>query len=158
LRKLTEQRLAKFGNTIFHLEPNVKEAPGGLRDFHASAWIRYLACGANEPMGPEAAEHRTALKAAGFVSEVRCFLHYANGRNDNTLTYELQLAAAERSLGTADGQTGNRCGVDAVVLSKCPNTAAPAATMFKPQAVGRANFVAEAANHRWAGKYAIESW
>jgi len=106
LRKLTEQRLAKFGNTIFHLEPNVKEAPGGLRDFHASAWIRYLACGANEPMGPEAAEHRTALKAAEFVSEVRCFLHYANGRNDNTLTYELQLAAAERSLGTADGQTG----------------------------------------------------
>src|SRR3989442_1703278 len=29
LRKLTEQRLAKFGNTIFHLEPNVKEEPGG---------------------------------------------------------------------------------------------------------------------------------
>ncbi len=30
-------------------------------------------------------------------------LHYSNGRNDNTLTYELQTAAAERSLGVASG-------------------------------------------------------
>src|SRR5882672_890486 len=105
LRKLTEQRLAKFGNTIFHLEPNVKEAPGGLRDFHASAWLRYLSSDGSELLGAEAAEHRTALVAAEFVSEVRCFLHYANGRNDNILTYELQGAAAERSLGLVDGQT-----------------------------------------------------
>jgi [protein-PII] uridylyltransferase len=37
LTKLTNRRLAKYGNTIFHLEPNVKDSPGGLRDFHASA-------------------------------------------------------------------------------------------------------------------------
>jgi [protein-PII] uridylyltransferase len=33
------------------------------------------------------------------MSEIRCFLHYSNGRNDNTLTYELQADAAARSLG-----------------------------------------------------------
>src|SRR5947208_926952 len=35
LHKLTRERLARYGNTIFHLEPNVKEAPGGLRDYQA---------------------------------------------------------------------------------------------------------------------------
>ena len=30
-------------------------------------------------------------------------MHYSNGRNDNTLTYELQAAAAARSLGIAEG-------------------------------------------------------
>src|SRR6266571_2094385 len=33
LHRLTKERLARYGNTIFHLEPNVKEAPGGLRDY-----------------------------------------------------------------------------------------------------------------------------
>jgi [protein-PII] uridylyltransferase len=106
LRKLTEQRLAKFGNTIFHLEPNIKEAPGGLRDFHASAWIRYLASGSGEICGAEAAEHQLALRSAAFVSDVRCFLHYANGRNDNTLTYELQSAASDQSLGLQEAAKG----------------------------------------------------
>ena len=37
LQRLTRERLARYGNTIFHLEPNVKEAPGGLRDYHTTA-------------------------------------------------------------------------------------------------------------------------
>ena len=36
VQRLTRERLARYGNTIFHLEPNVKEAPGGLRDYHAT--------------------------------------------------------------------------------------------------------------------------
>ena len=28
LQRLTRERLVRYGNTIFHLEPNVKEAPG----------------------------------------------------------------------------------------------------------------------------------
>src|SRR3984893_3006119 len=43
LQRLTRERLARYGNTIFHLEPNVKEAPGGLRDFHSTLWMRQLA-------------------------------------------------------------------------------------------------------------------
>ena len=33
------ERHARFGGSIFILEPNVKEGEGGLRDFHAARWI-----------------------------------------------------------------------------------------------------------------------
>ncbi len=103
LTKLTKRRLAKYGNTIFHLEPNVKESPGGLRDFHASAWMRQVAGRTSEIRGVDIVERDMALDAVDFISQVRCFLHYQNGRNDNTLTYELQTIAADQSLGAKDG-------------------------------------------------------
>ena len=96
LTKLTKRRLAKYGNTIFHLEPNVKDSPGGLRDFHASAWMRQVAGRTSEIRGADIVERDMALNAVDFISQVRCFLHYQNGRNDNTLTYELQTIAAEQ--------------------------------------------------------------
>src|SRR6202140_4805489 len=102
LHKLTKERLARYGNTIFHLEPNVKDAPGGLRDYQASAWLRQIGGEKKEPLSSSAAEDELASGAVDFLSAIRCFLHYSNPRNDNTLTYELQAAAAERSLGVAD--------------------------------------------------------
>jgi len=103
LHKLTKDRLARYGNTIFHLEPNVKEAPGGLRDYQAAVWLRQIAGERKELLNSSAAEEELASGAVDFLSAIRCFLHYSNARNDNTLTYELQAAAAERSLGVADG-------------------------------------------------------
>jgi [protein-PII] uridylyltransferase len=103
VQKLTNERLARYGNTIYHLEPNVKEAPGGLRDYHAGAWLRQIGSEKSEMRGASAAEEDLAAKAVDFLSAIRCFLHYGNGRNDNTLTYELQTAAAQRSLGVANG-------------------------------------------------------
>ena len=102
LHNLTKERLARYGNTIFHLEPNVKEAPGGLRDYQAAIWLRQIAGERKELLNSSAAEEELASGAVDFLSAIRCFLHYNNGRNDNTLTYELQAAAAERSLGVAD--------------------------------------------------------
>ena len=32
LAEVTRERHAKYGMTLYHLEPNLKEAPGGLRD------------------------------------------------------------------------------------------------------------------------------
>src|SRR6202790_728038 len=103
LHKLTKERLSRYGNTIFHLEPNVKEARGGLRDFQAAVWLRQVAGEKREILNSSAVEDELASGAVDFHSAIRCFLHYSNGRNDNTLTYELQAAAAERSLGVADG-------------------------------------------------------
>src|ERR1700682_2982329 len=97
LHKLTKERLARYGNTIFHLEPNVKDAPGGLRDYQASAWLRQIGGEKKEPLSSSAAEEELASGAVDFLSAIRCFLHYSNARNDNTLTYELQAGAAERS-------------------------------------------------------------
>src|SRR5580658_3958327 len=106
LHKLTKDRLNRYGNTIFHLEPNVKDAPGGLRDYQAAAWLRQISEN-KQSLNITAAEEDLASGAVDFLSAIRCFLHYANGRNDNTLTYELQAAAAERSLGVSDGESRN---------------------------------------------------
>jgi [protein-PII] uridylyltransferase len=103
LTKLTKERHARYGNTIYHLEPNVKDAPGGLRDYQAAAWLRQIANGQKDGWKNSAGEEELAAYAVDFLSAIRCFLHYSNGRNDNTLTYELQTAAAERSLGVAHG-------------------------------------------------------
>jgi [protein-PII] uridylyltransferase len=101
LHKLTRERLARYGNTIFHLEPNVKESPGGLRDYQAAAWLRQIS--EDRHRGVTAAEEELATGAVDFLSAIRCFLHYANGRNDNTLTYELQAEAAAKALAVRDG-------------------------------------------------------
>jgi [protein-PII] uridylyltransferase len=103
LNKLTKERLARYGATIFHLEPNVKDAPGGLRDFQATVWLGQITGEKSAPGKGAANEEELTLNAVNFLSAIRCFLHYRNGRNDNTLTYELQAEAAERSLGIADG-------------------------------------------------------
>ena len=100
--KLTKERHARYGNTIYHLEPNVKDAPGGLRDYQAASWLRQIAGEQRAGWNSSAAEEELSIVAVDFLSAIRCFLHYSNRRNDNTLTYELQTAAAERSLGIAE--------------------------------------------------------
>ena len=103
LQKLTQERLARYGDTIYHLEPNVKEAPGGLRDYQAGTWLRQIVGEKKELRGATVADEELAANAVDFLSAIRCFLHYSNGRNDNTLTYELQTAASERLLGFGNG-------------------------------------------------------
>jgi len=107
LQRLTRERLSRYGNTIFHLEPNVKEAPGGLRDYHATLWMRQLAGDRLDPRISPLNEDELTRNAVEFLSAIRCFLHYANARNDNTLTYELQAEAAEHSLGIDDNLRRN---------------------------------------------------
>ncbi len=43
LSDLTRARYNKFGNTVFHLEPNVKDGPGGLRDYSLACWLALIA-------------------------------------------------------------------------------------------------------------------
>jgi [protein-PII] uridylyltransferase len=103
LHRLTRERLTRYGNTIFHLEPNVKESPGGMRDYQATYWLSQIVDEKRGVRNITAAEEELSDTAVDFLSAIRCFLHYSNGRNDNTLTYELQAAAAERALGIGDG-------------------------------------------------------
>ncbi|HYL85183.1 MAG TPA: [protein-PII] uridylyltransferase [Candidatus Angelobacter sp.] len=103
LHRLTRERLTRYGNTIFHLEPNVKESPGGMRDYQATYWLSQIVDEKRGIRNITAAEEELSDSAVDFLSAIRCFLHYSNGRNDNTLTYELQAAAAERALGIGDG-------------------------------------------------------
>jgi [protein-PII] uridylyltransferase len=107
LHRLTKERLARYGNTIFHLEPNVKEAPGGLRDYQAAFWLRQILGDRPDLRGSTAADEEMAADAVEFQSAIRCLLHYSNARNDNTLTYEMQEEAAKRSLAVRDGIARN---------------------------------------------------
>src|SRR5450432_1037003 len=113
LHRLTKDRLSRYGNTIYHLEPNVKESPGGLRDYQATVWLQMIRGESKDARTAITTEDELVVKAVDFLSEIRCFLHYSNGRNDNTLTYELQAAAAARSLGIAEGPTKDKAAVPA---------------------------------------------
>ncbi len=105
LAEMARARHAKYGNTIFHVEPNVKECPGGLRDYHLAQWLTLLnSIHANKAWPPSAADdfygtHDEPESAYDFLSAVRCFLHYRSGRDDNTLDWHAQDEAAARSIG-----------------------------------------------------------
>jgi [protein-PII] uridylyltransferase len=104
LADMTRQRHAKYGDTIFHLEPDIKEAPGGLRDYHVCRWLgrisglaRRKAWGAPEDLWP--APGRAEIAAAfEFLCATRCFLHYFRERDDNQLSYECQDLACARGI------------------------------------------------------------
>ncbi len=109
LTSLARTRHEKYGQTIFHLEPNIKDGPGGLRDYQVACWMAQI-----EEMGrsrewkdPEellpAPLRSDAVNAIDFLDAVRCFLHYRQGRDLNGLTYELQSDAASAGIGLQGG-------------------------------------------------------
>lgn len=95
LAELSRTRYAKYNDTVFHLEPNVKETPGGLRDWHLLHWLGLL-MPQNEAIRESAASLRGAVE---FLSRLRCFLHFQNGRDSNLLTFDLQETAAGQLAG-----------------------------------------------------------
>ncbi len=93
LLDVTRTRHTKYGDTLFHLEPNLKECPGGLRDAHVCAWLARLAETPPPPSPPEFSEARE------FLLLVRVFLHLRHGRDDNTLDWQTQDEAAAAPVG-----------------------------------------------------------
>ncbi|HEX5410738.1 MAG TPA: [protein-PII] uridylyltransferase [Terriglobia bacterium] len=107
---MTRERHHKYGNTIFHLEPNIKEAPGGFRDLHVIRWLKTISELATSGRWKSAAETSSSRSAAAagealqFLATTRCFLHYRLERDDNRLSYELQEEAAARGIGISIGR------------------------------------------------------
>ena len=105
LTGLAYARHQKYGQTIFHLEPNIKDGPGGLRDFQVACWLAQIAemKRSREWKDPvdllPLALRADAVKAIDFLDAVRCYLHYGQGRDLNVLTYELQAQAAASGIG-----------------------------------------------------------
>jgi [protein-PII] uridylyltransferase len=103
-------RHRKFGNTVFHLEPNVKESPGGLRDYNLVGWLSLIAAMGRTHGWPD----RDSLlpeplrgpfgSALTFLADIRCYLHIRNGRDENMLTWEAQDEAAAKGIGTEAAQ------------------------------------------------------
>ena len=104
----TQSRHDKFGRTIFHLEPNIKEVPGGVRDFNVACWLSLLATMEGGGPWPEGSPTKPELvDSLNFLMSTRTFLHWRAGRDDNTLSWEAQDQAAARSIGSTNGAIGN---------------------------------------------------
>ena len=105
LTGLARSRHEKYGQTIFHLEPNIKDGPGGLRDYQVACWLAQIAEMKRSREWKDATDllplplRSDAINAIDFLDAVRCFLHYQQGRDLNGLTYEMQSEAASKGIG-----------------------------------------------------------
>jgi [protein-PII] uridylyltransferase len=105
LAEIARARHAKYGNTIFHLEPNIKECPGGLRDYHLAQWLSLLNTLRETKAWPKSGgnslygTHNEREYAFDFLAAARCFLHYRYKRDNNTLDWHAQDEAAAQSIG-----------------------------------------------------------
>jgi len=107
LADLTRTRHTKFGETVFHLEPNVKDGPGGLRDYNVASWLNFISPhghprgSAHETPGALPSARLRSHQALDFLMSARCFLHYLHKRDNNVLAWESQDEAAGRKIGAS---------------------------------------------------------
>ena len=101
-------RFARYGQSVFLLEPHVKEGKGGLRDWHWLGWIAKLE---RELRGDydlllsglvEPDHYRDLVAAHEFLLRVRVQLHLLCGRAQDRLLFEHQEPVA-RALGFRKG-------------------------------------------------------
>ena len=100
--KERDERIGRAGASRYMVEPNVKEGKGGLRDLNTLFWIaQYL----HPAQSVDAAlrlsvfenrEVRVFIRAFDFLEAVRAHLHFATGRAEERLTFDLQPEIARR--------------------------------------------------------------
>ena len=92
----SRKRHAQYGDSIYLLEPQIKDGEGGLRDLHTAMWlakVKYKVHSLEELVQkavitePEAAE---VIEARDFLWRVRNSLHFLTGRHFDQLTFEMQ--------------------------------------------------------------------
>ena len=103
-----QERHTQFGDSLYLLQPNVKESAGGLRDYHASYWAMQAAQpnarGRDDFLHlgllteEELREYQSAL---AFLWKVRNELHFVTGRKTDQMSFGLQERIAA-SLGYED--------------------------------------------------------
>jgi len=104
LRRESLIRFRRYGESVFLLEPQVKEGKGGLRDFHWLLWTSRVVAGARGDYdllldGLVEPEHYEALiDAYEFLLRVRVQLHLHTGRPEDRLLFDYQEPVA-RALG-----------------------------------------------------------
>jgi [protein-PII] uridylyltransferase len=143
--KLAEsaERRERAGDSIYLLQPQLKEGQGGLRDLHTALWmakVKFKVRNFRElvTLGVIVERDLAALEPAlGFVWRVRNGLHLAAGAHQDLLSFELQERLAP-ALGFGEGRAGvetfmrayyghastlNRFGE--AVIARCLETATP---------------------------------
>ena len=102
-RKSLNKRSAtqNYDNSDNRLEPDIKNAPGGLRDLHTIIWVvrkhfrtTRLITLVDEGLVTQT-EFRLLYEAEQFVKRVRFALHLAADRSQNRLLFDLQESVAD---------------------------------------------------------------
>jgi [protein-PII] uridylyltransferase len=97
-----QARHHRYGDTLYLLQPNVKEGAGGLRDYHVACWVMQAA----QPAGRgredflhlgllTESEQREVDAALDFLWRTRNELHLLAGRKNDQMSFEAQEQIAE---------------------------------------------------------------
>ncbi|MDX1625489.1 MAG: [protein-PII] uridylyltransferase [Wenzhouxiangellaceae bacterium] len=96
-----EQRHEQFEDTVYNLEPDVKNGPGGLRDIQMIAWVTRRHFGTSTLHGlvehdfMTEREHEELVEARSHLWRVRWALHEIAGRAEERLLFDYQHKLAE---------------------------------------------------------------
>ncbi len=108
------QRYAKFHDTAYNLEPNIKEGPGGLRDRQVIAWVfkrQYNASTLKELIKydflPES-EYLELVAAVEVLWRIRYALHLLTNRCEDRLIFDYQRDLARQFGFSAEHQAYNQ--------------------------------------------------
>jgi len=111
--KLHEQinRHARFNDTAYNLEPNIKEGPGGLRDIQMIGWV------AKRHFGAESLhdlvthhflteeEYKSLHEGQAFLWQIRYGLHIVANRREDRLLFDHQRTLARQFGYQDDGKS-----------------------------------------------------
>jgi [protein-PII] uridylyltransferase len=102
-----EKRHLDAGDSVYLLEPHIKEGEGGLRDIHTAYWLSKVVLRAGRVEDFEgllrSGEYKRFLSAYDFLLRTRFALHVECGRKNDILSFEYQRAVAQR-LGFSDSR------------------------------------------------------
>lgn len=104
-----ENRHQRFNDTIYQLEPNIKESPGGLRDIQTIYWVakrHFNANSINELVQRNflTTEEFLEIEAAyKYLNRIRFALQHKKKRREDRLQFDLQQSIAE-SFGYKDNE------------------------------------------------------
>ncbi len=96
-----QDRHRKHDDIEYSLEPNIKAAPGGLRDIQTISWIarHYFGSGDFKDLVLrgflQKNEYKELIKGRNFLWKLRWGLHMLNGRREDRLLFEHQRRLAE---------------------------------------------------------------
>jgi len=97
-----DQRHEHFEDTVYNLEPNLKEGPGGLRDMQMIAWVTRRHFGTSTLHGLvehgflSEREHEDLVAGRDHLWRLRWALHETAGRAEERLLFDYQRRLAEQ--------------------------------------------------------------